>query len=294
MKLCIISPVRDEEEHIGKYLQTVFPQLVQGDAWIVVDDGSSDRTGEILETFIREHDKPDLVKVSDRGFRKPGGGVIETFYAGLATIDLNEFDIVAKLDVDLEMPKDMFAQIRQAFANDPKLGITGATIWELPFNQQVGELEPRIVPEDFVGGPDKFYRRICFQQIGGLVKRSGWDGVDTIRANMHGWTTREQPHIRVVHLRPTGLSTQEGVRNACRKYGSVSYYMGGYLWYFLIRCCARAFQSRNIRVAWYMFEGYWNSLKKKEAREDRAFRKYLKKVQRSRFAYWLGKALGHG
>jgi poly-beta-1,6-N-acetyl-D-glucosamine synthase len=295
MNMCIISPVRDEASHIYQYLKAVMPQLTISDLWIVVDDGSTDETYNILEKYKKEKfERLHLVKVANRGFRNPGGGVIEAFYYGLNNIDINRFDIIVKLDADLEIPDNMFSEIKEAFAKDPNLGITGATIWELPFNQQCGEIRPRIVPEDFVGGPDKFYRRKCFQEIGGLSKRSGWDGVDTIKANMLGWTTKELLQLKVVHRRPTGLSTQEGVKYACRKYGSVSYYMGGYVWYFLIRCFARAIQSKNIMVAWFMLEGYLNSLKNKETQEGIKFRKYLKKVQRKRFVYWVRKALQHG
>lgn len=292
MKIVIITPVRNEERYIPITLECMIQQTVSPIKWIIVNDGSRDNTEKVIRKFMERHSFIDCISLPDRGMREPGRGVVEAFYEGYKKIGNTDYDILAKFDADLEFPSDTLEKICNAFRGDPKIGVTGGTRYER--KDAEGPFRKVLVPKGFVGGPFKFYRKKCFQDIGGLIPRAGWDGVDTIRANMHGWKTGEIESLKMDHLKPTGTAKGEGLVRACEKYGDVSYYMGGYFWYFILRVIGRSLESRNPKVGYYMMGGYFRSKRKHEPREAHEFRKFLKRRQVQNMIYWIKLALkGH-
>lgn len=285
MKIVIITPVRNEEQYISVTINCMLKQTILPIEWIIVDDGSTDNTGTIIKNQIQGHSFIKYVSLKDRGFRKPGKGVVETFYEGYKRIENRDYDILAKFDGDLEFPTNTLEEVSKAFNSDPRLGVTGGTRYER--SRIKGSLKKVIVPKGFVGGPFKFYRRKCFEDINGLIKRAGWDGVDTVKANMKCWRTGEIESLKILHLQPTGTSIGEGLIKACEKYGDVSYYMGGYFWYFLLRAIGRSLESRNPKVGYYMISGYLKSRNNNEAREQGDFRMFLKKNQIQNVRNWV-------
>ncbi|MCK9417950.1 MAG: glycosyltransferase family 2 protein [Nitrospirae bacterium] len=263
--------------------QTVLPVK-----WVIVNDGSTDRTEKIILQYCNENNPfIEYVSIPDRGYRNPGKGVVETFYEGMKKIGNIDYDIVAKFDADLDFPPDALEKICQAFKDNQHLGITGGAIYERK-NQQ-GPYEKLYYPEGYVCGPNKFYRKKCFADIGGLIARAGWDGVDIIRANMKEWETGTLETLTTHHLKNTGSAFGEGLIKACEKYGDVSYYMGGYLWYFALRLVGRSLESRNPKVGYYMLKGYVNSYREKKAREPEDFRAFLKIKQKEHVFSLLAK-----
>jgi len=286
MRVVLISPVRNEGKFIKDTLESMLNQTHTPLKWIIVDDGSSDDTGKIVKEYMPKLPFLEYVSIPDRGYRKPAVGVMEAFHEGYNKIKNLDFDILSKFDADLKFPPNMLDTICNAFIKNPSLGITGGTRYEQ--RKEDGPFEKVLLPKGFVGGPTKFYRRLCFDDIGGLIVRAGWDGVDTIRASMNGWETCEIESIKVYHLKPTGMAKGEGLKKACEKYGDVSYYMGGSFWYFMLRVIGRSMNSRNIKIGYYMITGYTKSLLNGEKRESREFRKYLKRIQRKNITYWFG------
>lgn len=284
-RFIIITPTRNESEFIGKTIECMLKQTLLPLLWVIVDDGSSDDTPRILKDASKRAQFIKVVVREDRGYRKPGEGVVDAFYTGFNAIAGVDYDVVAKFDADLEFPPDTLEKIGRAFEDSPKLGITGA----VRYDRVVGKdsFSKVLVPKGFVGGPTKFYRRECYDDIKGLIKRAGWDGVDTIRANMKGWDTGELDHLKVLHLKPTGSATGEGLARACEKYGDVSYYMGGYLWYFLLRVAVRSIEGRSPFIGYHMVRGYWKSKSRGVERESREFREFLKKTQLNNVRYWI-------
>jgi glycosyltransferase involved in cell wall biosynthesis len=285
MKILIITPVRNEEEHIRTTLDCMVNQTILPNKWIIVNDGSTDNTDRIIRKYENKHSFIRCISLPNRGHRSPAKGVIDTFYKGYNTVKNEYYDIISKFDADLEFPPYTLEKIINAFKNDPKLGITGGTRYEQ--RRDNGPYEKVLVPRDFVGGPFKFYRMDCFYDIGGLIRRAGWDGVDTIKANMKGWKTGEIDSLRIIHLKPTGSASGEGLIKACEKYGDVSYYMGGYFGYFILRVMFRSFQEHNFQVGFQMIKGFRKAKRNNETRETKEFRKYLKQKQRENVLYWI-------
>ncbi len=285
MKLNIITPVRNEEKYISVTMRCMNSQTVLPNKWIIVNDGSSDNTERIIRRYIDDGPHIKYMSLPDRGYRKPGQGVIEAFYEGYKMIENENYDIIAKLDADLEFPPDTIEKIINAFRDDPLLGVTGGTRYEREkYNMPYKKV---LFPHGFVGGPTKFYRKKCFEDINGLIRRAGWDGVDTIKANMKGWKTCVLEEVKVIHLKPTGTAVGEGLKKAYEKYGDVSYYMGGYFWYFFLRAIGRSLEKKNPMVGYYMTKGYFRVKLQKAIRESDEFRKYLKKKQKENVIYFL-------
>ncbi len=284
MKLIIITPTRNEEKSISITIESMRKQTLLPIKWIIVNDGSTDNTEKIIKELTNNISFVKYVHIPDRGYRKPGQGVIETFYEGYNCIE-NDYDILAKFDADLQFPPDTLEKICKAFRDDPKLGITGGAYYERLNNK--GTLKRVLFSEGYVGGPVKFYRKKCFEDINGLIQRAGWDGVDIIKAKMKGWNTGEIEALKIIHLKPTGTAAGEGLKRACNKYGDVSYYMGGYLWYFCLRVIGRSLENRNLKIGYHMVRGFLRSYLNKLDRESPEFRNFLKKMQRKSMIHWF-------
>lgn len=279
----IITPTRDEEKYLRATIECMLKQTKFPDKWVIVNDGSTDKTGDIIQEFSEKYPFIKYVSLPNRGYRKPGQGVVEAFYQGFKQMETLDYDIIAKFDADIEFPSNTLEKICQVFENDQHLGITGGAIYEQ--SHKHSHYKKLYVPDDYVCGINKFYRKKCFEDIGGLIYRAGWDGVDNIRANMKGWKTNEIKTLHVYHSKPTGTAQGEGLKKACEKYGDISYYMGGYIWYFILRMVGRSIEARNPKVGYFMLKGYLNSLIKKKHRESKEFRDYLKKKQLKHIAH---------
>jgi len=118
----LITPCRDEARYARRTLQSVLAQTEPPALWVIVDDGSSDETPAILAEFAARTPWIRVVRRADRGNRKVGGGVIEAFDAGLQTIDLDEYDYLCKLDLDLDLPPGYFAGLMDRMEREPRVG----------------------------------------------------------------------------------------------------------------------------------------------------------------------------
>jgi poly-beta-1,6-N-acetyl-D-glucosamine synthase len=292
LRIVIITPTRNEERTIRTTIECMIQQTVLPEKWVIVNDGSTDETENIiLQYYNKKYPFIDYVPLADRGYRKPGKGVVEVFYEGLKKIGSLDYDIIAKFDADLNFPPDAIETICQAFKDDPYLGITGGTLYERKNNQ--GAFKKLYASDGYVCGPNKFYRKKCFEDIDGLILRAGWDGVDIIRANMKGWKTSAIEPLIMMHLKTTGTAKGEGLRKACEKYGDISYYMGGYIWYFVLRIIGRSWESKNLQVGYYMLKGYLISKIQKKERESIEFRSFLKTKQLQHIAFMINNAIDY-
>jgi glycosyltransferase involved in cell wall biosynthesis len=196
----IITPARDEEAYIEDTIRCVIGQTVHPVAWVIVNDGSKDRTGEIINHYEVSYPWIHALHRSDRGFRAAGSGVMETFYAGLDVLPFIDWDFLVKLDADLSFPADYFKRCFEKFASCEKLGIGGGII----MNLVDGELKEEKHPYFHVRGATKIYRRGCWDAIDGLIRLPGWDTLDEVKANMLGWESRSFHDLKLVQHRFTG------------------------------------------------------------------------------------------
>ena len=270
----IISPVRDEEKFIAGTVRSVAEQTVRPAEWVIVNDGSSDRTGEILDSVAAEHSWIRVVHRANRGFRKSGGGVVEAFNDGYKALAVKDWDFIVKLDGDLTFAPDYFEKCFDQFQQDPRLGIGGGTIYNM-FDGK-GEIEE--VPKFHVRGATKIYKRECWEAIGGLWVAPGWDTIDEVKANMLGWTSRSFDEIPLNQQRPTG--TAESRWKDLVKCGRARYVSGYHPLFMAGSCFVRLLRAPFIVGSAGLLYGYVTGyLKHLPQVDDPGFIRYLRDQQ---------------
>ena len=221
----IVSPCRNEADFMLNTLDSVVAQSIKPALWVIVDDGSTDVTPEILARYAEQYDFIRVVTRVNRGHRSVGPGVIEAFYEGLETVDLEQYDFVCKLDLDLIMPERYFETLMIRMAENPRLGNCSGKPYFI--DKVTGKLVSEGCGDENAIGASKFYRRECFEEIGGFVRQVMWDGIDGHRCRQLGWIAMswDEPAIRFTHLRPMG-SSQKNIITGRMRHGFGQYFMG--------------------------------------------------------------------
>ncbi len=280
IKYIIISPVRDEGKYIEFTLKSVIGQTVKPVEWIIVDDGSTDDTGEIIEEYSKKHPWIKIVHRQNRGFRKAGGGVIEAFEDGYTCLHTRDWDFIVKLDGDLTLKKDYFEKCFQQFMAHPKLGIGGGIISDV-IN---GRLELAKHPQFHVRGATKIYKRDCWNAIGGLIKAPGWDTLDEVKANMLGWETRSFSDIRIIHHRSTGAA--DGMWRNLVKNGRANYISGYHPLFMLLKSIKRIFEKPYLVGSVGLLYGFMSGYAKRISQvDDKALIDYIRQQQMNRLLF---------
>lgn len=276
----LVTPCRNEAEYAHRTLDSVTAQSVPPALWVIVDDGSNDQTPEILARYAARFPYIRVVRREDRGKRSVGPGVIEAFNHGLAGVDLNDFDYVCKLDLDLDLPPRYFETLMQRMEANPRLGTCSGKAYFLGAN---GRLISEGCGDEASVGMTKFYRVECFRDIGGFVQQVMWDGIDCHRCRMLGWVARswDEPDLRFVHLRPMG-SSHKGIWTGRLRHGFGQYFMGTSLAYMTASAIFRMTRPPLVVGGLAMWWGYVRSMFKGERRyEDMEFRRFLRDYQRN-------------
>lgn len=223
-RVLIISPVRNEAAHIERVARALAAQELRPARWIVVDDGSSDDTLTLLRTLEREIDFMTVIEAPPRAElrnardRLARAAAPVTFNAGLATVDWRDYTHVMKLDGDIELPPHYLRELLERFAADERLGLAGGVLDEP--TEDGGRRRIRI-PAVHVHGALKCYTRACFEAIGGIQERLGWDTIDGAYARMHGFRTRSFDDLVSLHHRPLGSA--DGTVRGHARHGRCAY-----------------------------------------------------------------------
>jgi poly-beta-1,6-N-acetyl-D-glucosamine synthase len=224
MKYVLITPARNEGAFIKKTLDSMLVQTVRPERWVIVDDGSTDNTAEIVVPFAEQVSWIELLRREQRADRNFAGKVY-AFRGGLERVQSIDFDIIGNLDADISFDSDYLEFLIRKFDEDPKLGVAGT-----PFTENSGYDTTRdsFEGENHVAGGCQLFRRQCFEEIGGYVPNrvGGIDWVAVTTARMRGWKTRSFPEKRFHHYRSLGTA-ERSVLSSLFSYGEKDYYLGG-------------------------------------------------------------------
>jgi len=280
--MLIVSPVRNEAEHIERTARSVAAQTRRPDLWLVVDDGSEDETPAILRRLERE--LPFLRVLStppsyttDHGDRHAVAAAPRAFNWALATEDPSTFTHVGKLDGDIELPSNYFERLLAEFERDHSLGLAGGTL----VGRAEGGWRPERVAEHHVRGALKLYTQPCFEAIGGVQERLGWDGIDETYARMHGFQTRSFGDLIARHHRPCGSA--DGWLKGRVRGGETHYVLGFHLLWVVLKSFKVA-ASRPLLISGAAFlYGYIRAAARGTPRVDDAdYRRFLREDLRWR------------
>lgn len=231
----VVSPVKDEEQYVEATIQAMLKQTIRPKAWIIVDDGSSDRTCEILAPYAADCDWIRVLRIRRDAMRRLGSAEIRAFQAGYEQVKTLDFDFIVKLDGDLDLPHNYFERLLTAFKQDAKLGIASGVYLE----KRDDKWNPTKMPSYHVSGASKIVRRQCFDDIGGFPLFPGWDTADEIKAQSKGWSTRHFTDIPFYHLRPEGSGI--GFVKAGILHGEAYYVCNGGTVFFALKVLHRLF-----------------------------------------------------
>ena len=273
----VITPARDEVQYIADTITSMVNQTVRPVEWVIVDDGSTDATGEIIDRFAVQHSWITALHRPNRGIRENNVGAIEAFFDGYRVLKFADWEFLVNLDGDLSFGTDYFERCLDQFREDPVLGIGGGQLYHV----ENGVAKTESTPLFHVRGATKIYRRSCWDAMGGLRIGPGWDTIDEIKANMLGWRTRNFPNIQAEHRRPTGAA--EGVWRDAVKNGRAEYFSGYHPLFMLVKCVKRVLQKPYLIGAAGLLYGFTSAYLKRDPKvEDRALIDYLRKQQMKR------------
>lgn len=289
-KYVVIMPSRDEERFIQQTIDCLARQTIPPAECVVVDDGSSDRTGAIADAAAETLPWLHVVHRPNRGVRKVGGGVIEAFYAGYDALTTQDYDYLVKLDADITVDDDYFENIMRKMEQDPTLGSASGKV----YNPTLGMdrlFEEGIIDEQ-VSGAAKFYRRKAFEDIGGFVREVMWDGIDFHRCRMFGWKTRSfrDDNLRILHYRLMG-SSHKNVFHGRARWGRGQWFMGTHPLYIIASGVFRMRERPFVLGGLCIIGGYFLGMIERQPRyDDLLFRKHLHHWQLRRLGLgWLAR-----
>lgn len=259
-------------------LDSVIAQTIAPTKWVIVDDGSTDATPQILAEYAARYDWIQIVTRHDRGKRAVGPGVIEAFYAGYEAVDPDDYDYLCKLDLDLRLPPGYFEGLMRRMEADPRIATCSGKAY---IETSAGLQNERHGDETSIGA-SKFYRVDRFKALGGFVREVMWDGIDCHRCRMRGWIacSWDDPDIRFIHLRPMG-STQQSIYAGRMRHGYGQYFMGsGWLWMVataVFRIPEKPYVIGGLFILWGWLRSWLKGLPRYE---EPGFRDFLRRYQR--------------
>jgi len=222
----ILTPAFNEAKYIGATIDSVVCQTVRPLLWVIVDDGSTDETANIVKRYASEH---AFIRYQCRA--KPLGQLyfvsnVNAIMEGYGLVKKSFAEYVAILDADITLPRNYYERLFLQFKSDPKLGVASG-IYQ---NQVEGKLQEVLSDRRSTPKAIMVFRREVFEAIGGFLplRYGGEDTAACIMARMGGWKTWSFPDIKAIHHRPTGLGNSKGLLRARYVQGRADYGIGSH------------------------------------------------------------------
>ena len=232
----LITPAHNEEAFIAKTIESMLRQTVPPVKWVIVDDGSTDRTPEIVCRNIVGYPWIEMVQLPQRRDRSFAGKV-HAFNAGYERVNGLRYHIIGNLDADISFDSDHFEFLARKFSEDPTLGVAGTVFREEGYSSETDSFEGR----KHVSGQCQLFRRQCWEEIGGYVphRAGGVDWIAVTTARMKGWKTESFREKCFFHYRHLGTA-ERNILSSAFSYGEKDYYLGGHPAWELLRIAYRA------------------------------------------------------
>jgi biofilm PGA synthesis N-glycosyltransferase PgaC len=283
LRLAVAVLFLNEERLLPRMLASLSTQTRPPERLLLVDDGSSDDSPAMAAAFTEQHlwargvSRPRQVRTADRLAR---AAELTAFQWAVDHERLADggYDVIAKLDADLELPADFFARIMAEFESNPRLGIGGAP---LAVAADGGDAVPEYSQPWHVRGATKFYRLQCWQQVAPLPPILGWDTIDETRARMHGWEVRTVAFSEpALHLRPTG--SYDGALRGFHRRGVAAWGYGAHPVNVIASATVRMRQRPRVVGGFAYLAGWAQALIRRAPRADRDTRRHLRHEQLQR------------
>jgi len=253
----LITPARNEADYIELTLKSVVSQTLRPLKWVIVSDGSTDATDDIVRQYVANNAWIELVQMPERRERNFAGKAMAVS-AGQKKLGELQYDVIGNLDADVSFDPDYFAFLMERFAENPRLGVGGTAFREgnLSYNYDFVGIE-------HVSGMCQMFRRECFEAIGGYsaVRSGGIDLIAVLSARAKGWESRTFVEKSFVHHRSQGGALHTGLRERLHM-GRKDYLLGNHpVWEVfrgLYQMAHRPYVIGGLLVLWSYF---WSALR---------------------------------
>ena len=245
----LVTPAKNEEAFIGETIASVVNQTHLPAEWVIVSDGSTDRTDEIVKAASAAHPWIRLLPLQPR-VQRSFAAVVHATEAGLRALTVSDYSCIGLLDSDIRFQPDYFERVVERFAASPRLGLAGGVVIDVGLPKSQVPRNRRDVP-----GAVQFFRRSCFESLGGLVAipEGGWDALTCARARMRGYETRLLTDLVVDHLKPRNIS-EGGLLRRHWQLGVRDYAAGFHPLFEIVKCVSRLADPPWIigSIAWWI------------------------------------------
>ena len=278
LKYVLITPARNEEAYIEKTIQSVISQTVLPEKWVIVSDGSTDHTDEIVKQHIAENAWIELIRMPEHRDRTFAAKV-HCFNAGYEKLKNVKYDIIGNLDADISFKEDYFEFLLGKFAEIPELGVSGT-----PFVEDSSHYDYRFTNIEHVSGACQLFRRECFKGIGGYIpiKGGGIDWTAVTTARMKGWKTRTFTEKVCFHHKKMGTGNSSALMTSFRQ-GYKDYFLGGHPLWQLFRTIYQMSKKPYIIGGLLLFFGYnWAYISRVERPVSQELMKFHRREQMQR------------
>jgi len=277
----LVTAAYNEEAYIEKTIVAVVSQTVPPKKWIIVSDGSTDRTDDIVRRYAQQHDFIELHRITEDHPRNLTAQV-NAINAGFARLQASDFDFIGNLDADITFEPSYFEQLLDRFLQNPNLGLAGGYIYE----EEGGEFgNRRSNTISSVAHAVQLFRRECLEMLGGYRPFS-WAGADwyaEVSLRMKGWYVQSFPDLHVFHHRPTGKGF--GLLRYCYRGGVMDYYMGVHPLFEMFRLARRCRSKPYFLGALTRLVAFTGAYYKREQRQvPDQFISYLRREEMERLA----------
>lgn len=275
----LITAARNEEDYIEKTIQSVIKQTTTPSKWIIVSDGSTDKTDHIVGYYAKNTKFINFVRNTGDKIRNFGSQV-RAIRKGYKILKNTAYDFIGNLDADVSFDDKYFENILAEFKKNKKLGLAGGFVYEKYKGVFISRKYNSI---DSVAHAVQLFRQRCFVQIGGYVELpyGGADWIAEVTARMNGWQVRSFPELHVYHHRHTG--TSDGKLRGMLRQGMMDYSVGSNPLFELIKCMRRWGDRPIILACMFQYFGYLNGfMQQKERLVSKEFVKYLRNEQKRR------------
>lgn len=270
----VLTPLHNEAENLPRLVDAMDAQTQRPDAWLLLENGSTDETPELARSLAAERPYVRVVTVDAPPSGGRGAPIVHALHTGLQA--LRPFPpAVAQVDADVSFANDYFARLLARLEADRGLGIVSGTCFE----RLDGGWQQRFATVPYVWGAARLYRRECLEQVLPFEPRTGWDAVDVAKANALDWQTAVETSASFYHHRPES-SREQSAFSGWTAQGRVSYFLGYRFSYLLLRA---GYRARRDPAAVGLLVGYLSDVARGRARcADPMVRTWVRRQQRLR------------
>jgi len=276
----LVTAAYNEEAMIEDVIRSVVAQTLLPRLWVIVSDGSTDRTDEIVKDYARVHSFIRLERVVESHARNFAAQAM-AINRGFTSCGEAEYNYIGNLDADITLEPDYFARLLEIFEREPGIGLSGGRLYEKMNGvfRPRGGFDARSVPHGV-----QMFRRECLDALGGGYMPLPYGGPDwhmEVSARMKGWRVEAVQECKAYHHRPTGAAG--GVMRYWYRQGFMDYSLGSHPLFQVFKLTKRISSKPYVLAACVRLAGFVRATWSREKRPvSGEFIEFLRQEQISR------------